>query len=198
MTRHLWVLLAASLACGCAHAPHPLNGIPLGWTPTDTVAEVGAVDMTGITDAKLQIDKFADARKDPALIGENREEGGHRPVTTKDSVAGYVTDHLRESIQKAGLDVVDTGGTAVLSGEISDFFVTEVNTYHAEVTLRVTLRGASGKTLWSGVVGGSSTTFGHSYRAANYYKVLSNALVDATHNLLANPGFHDALAGKGQ
>ncbi|HEX7966096.1 MAG TPA: YajG family lipoprotein [Gammaproteobacteria bacterium] len=196
MKRYSLVLLLTFLACGCAHAPAPLNDIPLVWAPTSTVAEIGAIDTTGMTDVKIQMGGFTDARKDTALIGANREDGQDRPVTTRDAVAGYVTDHLRETLQKTGLDVVDSGGTAVLSGEVKDFFVTEVNTYHAEITLSVTLRNAAGKTLWSGVVGGSSTTFGHSYSAANYYKVLSNALVDATHTLLANPGFHDALAAK--
>lgn len=196
MKRYLLILAAAFLACGCAHNLATLDNIPLAWTPTDTVAEAGAIDMTGMTDVKLQIDGFTDARKNPASIGENREKGQNKPVTTRDNVAGYVTEHLRDTLRSTGIDVVEKGGTVVMSGEVSNFFVTEVNTYHAEITLRVTLRNPSGKTLWSGVVGGSSTTFGRSYRADNYYKVLSNALVDAAHTLLANPKVHDALAGK--
>ena len=195
MKHYILILLAAFLVCGCAHAPTSLNNIPLAWTPTDTVAEAGAVDMTGMADVKIQIAKFTDTRKNPALIAENREKGV-KPVTTRDDVAAYVTDHLRDSLQTAGLSVTDTAGTPVLSGEIDNFFVTEVSTYHAEITMHVTLRSAAGKTLWTGIVGGSSTTFGRSYSAPNYYKVLSNAVVNVAHNLLANPAFHDALATK--
>lgn len=195
MKRYLLVLMAAFLAFGCAHAPVPLNNIPLAWTPSDTVSENGAVDMTGLADAKLKIEKFTDTRKNPALIAENREKGV-KSVTTRDDVAAYVTDHLAESLKTTGLGVVDTGDVPVLTGEIDNFFVTEVSTYHAEVTLHVTLKSASGKTLWTGIVGGSSTTFGKSYSAPNYYKVLSNAVVDAAHNLLSNPAFHNALAAK--
>jgi hypothetical protein len=47
--------------------------------------------------------------------------------------------------------------------------------------------------LWAGVVTGDSTRWGRSYSAANYYETMSDMLLRATYNLLANSGFRDAL-----
>ena len=116
------------------------------------------------------------------------------PVTTSGDVASFIADHLKEGLRGAGLSIVDSGGDLVLSGEIRRFFVTEVNTYGGEISVLVHLKNGAGKELWSGVVTGDSTRWGRSYSAANYYETMSDMVLSATHNLLANPGFHDALA----
>jgi hypothetical protein len=43
------------------------------------------------------------------------------------------------------------------------------------------------------VIVGDAERFGRSYRADNYYEVLSDTLLRAAHNLLANPTLHQAL-----
>jgi len=40
---------------------------------------------------------------------------------------------------------------------------------------------------------GGAENFGRSYKADNYYETLSNMVLRATYNLLANPGFHQAM-----
>jgi hypothetical protein len=65
--------------------------------------------------------------------------------------------------------------------------------YKGDVRMVVTLTDANGKSLWTGTTGGSASRFGRSYKAENYFEALSDSLIEATYNLLRNPGFHDAL-----
>jgi hypothetical protein len=168
----------------------------LKWTPTATLAEWGAVDISGaMAAAKVRVDAFTDTRENPGLVGENRENLEKiRQVTTSGDVASFIADHLKEGLRGAGLTIVDSGGDLIISGEIRRFFVTEVNTYGGEISVLVHVKTRAGKELWSGVVSGDSTRWGRSYSAANYYETMSDMVLSATHNLLANSGFHDALA----
>jgi hypothetical protein len=178
---------------GCAQAPL-LQNIPLSWEPTDSIAQSGTTDLTGAPEASIQVSDFVDTRKDHAAIGENREDTQPKPVTTRDDVGHFVAEQLRETLRKGGQDVVDTGGKVVLTGEVNDFYVVETDVYRGEVTLRIAVSDTAGKKLWSGIVSGTATRFGRSYKADNYYNVLSDALLDAMQNLLQDPGFHKSLS----
>lgn len=189
------VLLFALLLCGCITPP--LDNIPLVWKPTSSIGDFGALDVSSLMDVKIQVDKFADTRKDPQLIAENRENVKPRLVTTRDDVGAFVANNMRDNLRKCGFDVVDSGGQVLIGGEVTDFFVNETNTYESTVTLRITARDPGGKVLWSGVTGGSATRFGRSYKAENYYEVLSDSVLEATYNLMSSPGFRAAIAHKG-
>ena len=89
-----------------------LEGIPLVWKPTTNVATLGAVDLTGLTNVKVQVARLSDKRDDRALIGENREKQPPRKVTTPDDVGGFVTDHMKSVMKGSGLSVVNSGGSA--------------------------------------------------------------------------------------
>ncbi|WP_235604409.1 MULTISPECIES: DUF4136 domain-containing protein, partial [unclassified Rhodanobacter] len=187
-------LFAALLVVsGSAMASKALNNIPLVWSPTQSFAEFGAIDLNGIGNVKVQLNNFTDARKNPALIAENHEKNPVRQVTTKDNVASFVTDHVKETFGKAGLTVVPDGGDVIVSGEIRDFFVNETDQYVGNATVYVTIANASGKVLWQGIAGGGATNFGRSYKADNYYETLSNAVLKLSNSLLNSPGFHGAL-----
>ncbi|AIF48946.1 YajG family lipoprotein [Dyella japonica] len=188
-----FVFVALLAASGSAMASKNLSNIPLVWSPTQSFAEFGAIDLNGIGHVKVQFNGFTDARKDPALIAENHEKDPVRQVTTKDSVAAFLTDHVKETFGKAGINVVDTGGDVVVSGEIRDFFVNETDQYVGNITLYVTLTNATGKVLWQGVAGGGATNFGRSYKADNYYETLSNAVLKLSNSMLNSQGFHNAL-----
>jgi hypothetical protein len=194
-------LAVAFLSCavpgGAAFARgEPLENIPLKWTPTATLAEWGAVEIGGaMATTKIHVDASVDTRENPALVGENREKTDKiRPVTTSGDVAAFIGEHLKEGLRGAGLNVVDSGADLTVSGEIRRFFVTEVNTYGGEISVLIHVKNSAGKELWSGVAAGDSTRWGRSYSAANYYETMSDMVLSATHNLLANQGFHDALA----
>ena len=187
---------APSAAPATAAKRDKLEGIPLVWKPTTNVATVGTVDLTGLTNIKVQVDRLGDKRDAPGLIGQNSEKQPPRKVTTPDDVAGFVTDHMKSLMKGAGLNVVDSGGTATVKGEIQQFFVAETDTYKGDVRIHVTVTNAAGKEVWNGVIGGSATRFGRSYKDENYYETLSDSLIEATYNLLKTPGFHDALVRK--
>jgi len=186
-------LIALLAVSSNAMASKELSNIPLVWSPTQSFAEFGAIDLNGIGNVKVQFNAFTDARKNLALIAENHEKEPTRQVTTKDNVASFLTDHVKETFGKAGLDVVDSGGDVVVSGEIRDFFVNETDQYVGNITVYVTLTNTSGKVLWQGVAGGGANNFGRSYKADNYYETLSNAVLKLSNSLLNSPGFHGAL-----
>ncbi len=126
-----------------------LQNIPLQWKPTSILSEMGTIDLSGgVITTKIRFDPLVDTRQNPPLVAENREKPNVRPMTTSSDVAVFVTDHLKDSVHGAGLNVVD----------------------------------------------GDATRWGRSYKAENYYEVMSDMLLRATYNLLSNEGFRTALA----
>ena len=202
MKKRLHNALAVFAACMClggftaADAADKLENIPLEWRPTSPMSERAPVDLKGLEGVKLQIDPFTDKREDPALIGRNTKKVPLRKVTTNEDVARFVTYRMKSLMTGLGLKVVESGGDVILKGEIRKFFVEDASRYNAEVELQATLTDADGKILWAVATSGSSSRFGISYKADNYYEVLSDALIGATHELVHNPGFRKALTEK--
>ncbi|MGO4504795.1 MULTISPECIES: hypothetical protein [unclassified Dyella] len=187
------VFAALLVASGSAMASKDPSNIPLVWSPTQSFAEFGAVDLNGIGKVKVQFNGFTDVRKNPPLIAENHEKEPARQVTTKDNVAAFVTDHVKDTFSKAGINVVDSGGDVIVSGEIRDFFVNETEQYVGNVTVYITMTNQSGKVLWQGVAGGGANNFGRSYKADNYYETLSNAVLKLSNSMLNSQGFRSAM-----
>jgi hypothetical protein len=178
-------------------SPKLLQNLPLKWTPTQALAEMGPVDVSGpLLTIKIHIDPFVDARQDPSTIAENRENAGKfLPVTTSSDVAAFITEHLKEILRGAAINVVDGSGDVTLSGDVRQFFVMETNLYHGDLSLLVRLKNVEGKEIWSGVIVGGAEHFGRSYKAENYYETMSDMVLNAAHNLLTNSAFHEALKG---
>jgi hypothetical protein len=187
---------ALLLLGGEALAGKPLENIPLQWKPTSTLGEMGPLDVSGaLLSRTIHIEPFRDVRQNTALIAENHEKESHvMPVTTTDDVGVFVSQHLAETMKKAGLNIVDGPADVTLSGDIRDFFVLETGTYHGSVSLLVHAKDAHGKEIWTGVVAGGAERFGRSYKAENYYEVISDMLIRAAYNLMAGSEFHQALA----
>jgi hypothetical protein len=189
LTVLLSALIATALAVQAVAAPKLISDVPLVWKPTSQM-NFGAVQSS---EAKIQFQTFKDVRTQPALIGENHEDSTPKPVTTKDDVGAFVTPHIREIFDRAGLTTVDSDGSVIITGEVRQFYVDETNTYKGDVALHIVVTSRSGKSLWEGNTTGSSSRFGRSYKLENYYETLSDAIIDATESLLQNPGFQDAL-----
>jgi hypothetical protein len=193
------ILLVAVLSVGvvgpASAVTKPLENVELKWKPTETFAQMGPVDISGpLLVTKVHFDTLVDTRQNPVLVGENREKAAHiRQVTTSTNVAEFVTEHLRDSVHAAGMQTVEAGADFTVSGELREFFVAETDQYRGSLGLFVTLKDGKGKELWSGVIQGGAENFGRSYKAENYYETMSNMVLRATYNLLANPGFHKAL-----
>jgi hypothetical protein len=198
MSHRIVSILCATLflAGGGLAGTKLLENIPLVWKPTDTLGTVGPLNLGGpVISTALHVDPLVDKRNNPSLIAENQEKPEKPlPVTTSGDVAAFVTDHLKDTLHVAGLNVVDGPGDLTLSGEIRQFFVTETGTYHSDLSLVLHLKDAHGKEVWSGAAAGGAERFGRSYKAENYYETLSDAVIRATHNLLSNPLFTDAFS----
>jgi len=167
-------------------AAKPLENVELKWKPTETFAQMGPVDVSGpLLTTKLHFDTLVDTRQNPVLVGENREKAANiRQVTTSTNVAEFVTEHLRDGVHAAGMQTVEADADFTVSGELREFFVAETDQYRGSLGLFVTVKNSKGKEIWSGVIQGG---------AENYYETMSNMVLRATYNLLANPGFHQAL-----
>jgi hypothetical protein len=63
------------------------------------------------------------------------------------------------------------------------------------VVLQLTVSDPDGKTLWKGLASGDATRFGRSYKAENYYEVLSDAVVNTVSSMLQAAEFQRALSG---
>ncbi len=172
-----------------------LENIPLQWSPTSTLGEMGPLDISGpLLTKKFHVDPFLDTRQNPTLIAENHEkETKILPVTTSDNVGAFVAKHLADAMQKAGLNIADGPVDVTFSGEVRDFFVKETGTYRGTVSLLVHAKNAQGKEIWTGIVAGGAERFGRSYKAENYNEVISDMLLRAAYNLMENPELHQAL-----
>jgi Uncharacterized lipoprotein len=168
-----------------------LELVPLEWRPTSNL-QLGTTPMTAST---VTVATFSDGRESKDAIGENREGDEPKPVTTNADVGAFVGAHLRQLFDEAGIKTVDADGAVTVRGEVKKFFVRETNTYKSDVVIQLTVIDRDGKTLWKGLASGEATRFGRSYKAENYYEVLSDAVVNTVSSMLRAPEFQRALSG---
>jgi len=193
MMRALLLVVLTTVALGAQAKTALLQHVPLKWSPTSDL-KLGTQEMS---QAPIQVESFQDVRPSPEAIGENREDDTPKPVTTTDDVGAFVSKHMRELLDRAGLKTVDSGGAVTLKGEVKQFFVRETGTYKSTVAVHLTVLGSDGQTLWSGTASGDATRFGRSYKLENYYEVLSDALVNTVSSMLQSAEFQKALRGTG-
>jgi hypothetical protein len=204
--------LAFAVAAGAARTG--VSEVPLEWSPStgEDGPKVPAVDVAPLAGVRIRIDRFADGRDGaPGVIGENHGGPGDPvEVTTPDDVPGFVTDRflaiLRESrlpvvdermLREMGADIVDKRAVQVrVRGEIQRFFVTEEDHCDAEVRLGVVVEDSQGRPIWSGTSSGQSGRIARSYKVADYQGSLSDALLEATAQLLRSSDFLHALEGR--
>jgi hypothetical protein len=199
-----WIHFALPMLAACAalsgvptaFAADKLENIPLEWKPTAPMSERAPVDVKGFDGVRLQIEPFTDKREDAALIGRNMNKVPIRVASTKEDVPRFVTYQVKQLLSATGLEVVESGGTVMMRGEVKKFFVEETNRYNATVELRISLVDPAGKVLWVVETTGTSSRYGIGYKAANYYEVLSDALIGAVHEVLRNPNFKKVATGK--
>jgi hypothetical protein len=173
-----------------------LLNIPLVWKPTDTVSALDAIDLTGFKNVSFTIKPFSDERKRPAEIGKNVEKrvtDKVRYVTTQENVSAWLTDRFARVLSEFDVATVKSGGTLSLEADVIKFYVTEEALYKADVALKVRVRSKNGDVLWEGMVSASSSRWGSSYKAENYYEGLSNATISVVHSLLKNDQFRQAV-----
>lgn len=194
-------LLAAIVATPALAKKKPLHDIPLVWKPTDEMGELGVVDLTGVLDQRIKFEDFTDGRTETDWIAENLEdadEGKILRVSTPDDVGAWTADRFRYLANAVGYTLDDESPDVVVTGQIRRFFVTEINTYESDVGVRIEVATPEGETLWVGMVSGATSRFGRSYKAANYYETISDAVMRAFFNMAQTPAFRKALKGEKQ
>ena len=188
MFKKIILVLLPFLFTACATPPH--QSVPLVWKPT---SHVGAFSTSGLAGVLVTMGPFKDVRQNPSEIGRNLEEVSKiKTVSTRDEVGAWCSGHMAEVLSQYGLPIGKSGGTR-LTGEVTDFYVDEDETYRARVTIRLKASTPSGKLLWEGNLSGSATRFGRSYSLENYYETLSDALIDGVDRLLRQTDFLQAL-----
>lgn len=199
----LAVVFCTGMSAGSATAaqidkqetPELLN-IPLLWKPTVTVGSMGVIDLTVFKNRSFTIKPFNDLRTNPSEIGRNVEKkhsGKVLLVTTKDNVAAWLTDRFASILREFEVPVVKEGGTMSLEADILKFYVTEESVYKADIGLKIRVRSKTGDVIWAGMISVGDQNWGSSYKAENYYEVLSNACIDAVSALLKSDSFMQAV-----
>jgi hypothetical protein len=178
------------------YAGSSMLNIPLLWKPTETISSLDAIDLTVFHNAAFTIKPFNDMRKNPAEIGANVEKkasGIIRYVTTRDNVAEWLTDRFGKILSEFDIAVVKDGGALSLEADIVKYYVTEESRYQANVGLKVRLKSKNGEVLWEGMIAATSSRWGSSYKAENFYEALSDVCIDAVYTLLKNDPFLQAV-----
>jgi hypothetical protein len=161
------------------------------WRPTTDVKPIPKTKFVG----RVTIEEFSDARKMPELLGEYRRKD--RPevyrVTTKDNMGAFVTEGIRKSLENAGLSTVKSGGEITISGELIKYFVAEASVYKGESEIAVHIKDAQGQSLWNGVVKSTQERWGISYKADNYFEVLSDLIINTVNTLTTDPDTQKAF-----
>ena len=191
MIRAILTALLLSIALTASSKTKLLEHIPLEWRPTSAL-RLGTAQMTAST---VTIAPFTDGRDNKEVIGENREDAIPKPVTTNDDVGIFVSTNIRRLFDQAGVKTVDSNAEVVIKGEVKKFFVREESTYKSTVEIHLTVIDQDGKTLWNGLGSGEATRFGRSYKAENYYEVLSDAVVNTVSSMLQADDFRKAMSG---
>ena len=114
MIRAILATLSLSIALTASSKTKLLEHIPLQWQPTSTL-RLGTTEMTAST---VTIAPFTDGRDNKEVIGENREGGIAKPVTTTDDVGAFVSTNIRRLFDQAGVKTVDSNGEVIIKGEV--------------------------------------------------------------------------------
>src|SRR6185503_11609774 len=125
-SRLLLALLAVTVVAQAKTAL--LEHIPLQWRPTSDL-QLGAMEMS---QAPIRFEAFQDARQNKEAIGENLEDDKPKPVTTSDDVGAFVSSHMRELFDHAGLKTVDGNAAVTIKGEVKQFYVRETSSYKSD------------------------------------------------------------------
>src|ERR1700676_3125124 len=129
--RVLLTLMLVSVALAGHAKTVLLTHMPLQWRPTSELAS-GTTDMDA---TPIRFETFQDVRNDKEKVGENLEDNAPKPVTTTDDVGAFVSSHMRQLFDRAGLKTVDDDAAAVttIKGEVRQFFARETSTYNSQV-----------------------------------------------------------------
>lgn len=190
-----FLLVLAAVALAIALPCRADKTLTLQFTPKENVT-ANLPKLDGVSPSRpIHVLALTDLRPlaDKTIVGENRERKKPRVMRASGSVAVFATQVLAKCLAEWGVRLGD-GGLA-LSGDITNLFVAEENTYSTQVAIRFRLSDESGKVLWEGIANGDAHQWGRSFSTENYNEQISDALKRAFANLLSDEGFQKAWTG---
>ena len=198
--RDLWygspvrLLIAVALAVVSTGCRAPLiQNLPLQWTGVDTVANASPSVAHALASVPFSFG-VRDVRPDPTVVGSDVATG--HVIRTSDNVAQYTSSHMGELLRAAGARF-DEPPVAAVEIDLTEFNVAESGKFNGAVGFRVTVRRGD-QAVYSNGFRGDASTWGKSHSPANFNKVLSSAIDEATEQLLQDEGFAAALMGEDQ
>ena len=185
-TRSLTVVIVLFVAAACSR-PNVTN-LRLQWLDANK-SPIASPEVAAAFAATPFALVVRDVRRDPHAVGLV-EDSGH-VVRTSDNVAQFVSAHIGDYIERAGARLREQP-VANVDVEILELNCVEGGSFQARTQLRVVVRRGS-PDGWQKIYRGSSTRWGRTHNPENYNESLSNALEEATLDLIQDPAFAQAL-----
>lgn len=160
----------------------------LSWKPTHGVT-LQPIDRTRFLFEKVKVAPFDDLRTNKPIWAHTAMGG--RALASNTDLAVFATAYVKSLLREHGVEVVESGETVVLKGEIVRAFVEEAATADGEFNLRVTLEKRK-TPVWRGVVAGKGKRRA-SGTVETWFEALSDAIVDGSEQLLNNPTLFGAF-----
>jgi hypothetical protein len=167
--------------------------VPLEATQYESIQMNGSLPMDQTI--KIRIAPVEDDRADKDRIGVNTEETMPVPIKNGNKMpAEYVRESFVHGFTNLGLHVVESNdATRVVKIRLQRFWVQETDNYNGSITASVSMTGAVGTEVWSGVYTGTGTNFGRSLSVKNYQETYARAVEKLIENVVSDPGFQKAL-----
>lgn len=175
-----------SVACGAG----PIENLQLQWKGVDSAPRPSPYVAQAFSATPIAFG-LRDVRPDPTAVG--MQEDGNQVIRTADNVAQFSSAKMGEMLRAAGARL-DESPMSVIETDLVEYKVNEGGKYNGVAAIRVTVR-RSGNPDWSKTFQGTSTRWGKSHSPDNFNEALSNALYDATEQLLRDDGFGAAVMG---
>ncbi|MEO8550672.1 MAG: hypothetical protein ABI678_11885 [Kofleriaceae bacterium] len=165
-----------------------VENLHLSWQDAETQLQVSPTVSQALHTVPLAIG-VRDLRSDPSVVGRVEEDGFL--VQTSDNVAIYTSNQVARLLQVAGAQFV-AQPQAVLAIDLVNYHVDEGGSFNGAVTMHVIVRRA-GMPDWQRDYAGTSHRWGKTHNPDNYNEALSNALAEATQQLVRDDSFGLAL-----
>lgn len=185
----LFSLSAVMAGCGSKQ----ITDLPLVWAGVGKTPPPSAAVASALGAVAVEPGEFRDGRTTPPNVVGTYEDDGFK-VTTKGDVRAFWAGRERVLLEGAGMRFQTPGG-ARLDATLLQLDVLEGNTFNgtARMAFTVTTRSAQ---PWTKTYDGHSKRWGRTHKPDNFDEALSNAIVDATRQLLVDPAFAAALQGQ--
>jgi hypothetical protein len=177
------------VVAACHGGQTQIRNLPLQWRGVDGGPMASASVAASFASVPLAF-VLRDGRPDPTAVGTYEDTG--YVVRTSDDVARYCGTKIGELLAHAGARLNEPP-RAALETELLEYQVVEGGTFHGTVRLRAIVRGGNGS-AWAKIYQGESKRWGRSHNPENFNEALSNALADATAQLVHDEDFARVLA----